>query len=118
MSDFDKKDFVAAVYQMVKLIPYGRATSYGAIARAVGYPNMSRMVGKMMGNCDSSETGVPAYRVVNSQGILSGKDAFSTPTEMQEKLEAEGIRIENNRIKDWKKVFWNPLEEIAFEIQI
>lgn len=116
MSDFDKEDFIAAVYQMVKLVPYGRATSYGAIARAVGYPNMSRMVGRVMGNCESSRTGVPAYRVVNSQGILSGKEAFSTPTEMQEKLEAEGIRIENNRIKDWKKVFWDPLEEIAFGI--
>ena len=112
MSDFDKEDFVAAVHQMVKTVPYGRATSYGAIARAIGYPNMSRMVGKVMGNC--SEVGVPAYRVVNSQGVLSGKDAFGTPTEMQERLEEEGIRVENNRIKDWKKVFWNPLDEISF----
>ena len=112
MSDFDKEDFVGAVYQMVKTVPYGRATSYGAIARAIGYPNMSRMVGRVLGGC--SEVGVPAYRVVNSQGILSGKDAFGTPTAMQEKLEEEGIRVENNRIKDWKKVFWNPLDEISF----
>ena len=112
MSDFDKEDFVGAVYQMVKTVPYGRATSYGAIARAIGYPNMSRMVGSVLGGC--SEVGVPAYRIVNSQGILSGKDAFGTPTEMQEKLEEEGIRVENNRIKDWKKVFWNPLDEISF----
>ena len=103
MSDFDKEDFVGAVYQMVKTVPYGRATSYG---------NMSRMVGRVLGGC--SEVGVPAYRVVNSQGILSGKDAFGTPTAMQEKLEEEGIRVENNRIKDWKKVFWNPLDEISF----
>ena len=112
MSDFDKEDFVGAVYQMVKTVPYGRVTSYGAIARAIGYPNMSRMVGRVLGGC--SEVGVPAYRVVNSLGILSGKDAFGTPTEMQEKLEEEGIRVENNRIKDWKKVFWNPLDEISF----
>ncbi len=70
-----------------------------AIARAIGYPNMSRMVGRVLGGC--SEVG-SCYRVVNSQGILSGKDAFGTPTEMQEKLEEEGIRVENNRIKDWK----------------
>ena len=112
MSDFDKEDFVGAVYQMVKTVPYGRATSYGAIARAIGYPNMSRMVGRVLGGC--SVVGVPAYRIVNSQVILSGKDAFGTPTEMQEKLEEEGIRVENNRIKDWKKVFWNPLDEISF----
>lgn len=115
MSDFNKKDFVQAVYQMVRAVPYGRATSYGAIAHAVGYPNMSRMVGQVLGNCSSSETGIPAYRVVNSQGVLSGKDAFSTPTEMQERLEAEGIRVENDRIKDWRKVFWDPLKEIDFE---
>ena len=60
MSDFDKEDFVGAVYQMVKTVPYGRATSYGAIARAIGYPNMSRMVGRVLGGC--SEVGVPAYR--------------------------------------------------------
>lgn len=114
MSDFDKEDFVAAVYQMVKTVPRGRATSYGAIARAIGYPNMSRMVGKVMGGC--SETGVPAYRVVNSQGVLSGKNAFSTPTEMQERLEEEGIRVENNRIKDWKRVFWDPMREISFTV--
>ena len=82
------------------------------VERAIGYPNMSRMVGRVLGGC--SEVGVPAYRVVNSQGILSGKDAFGTPTAMQEKLEEEGIRVENNRIKDWKKVFWNPLDEISF----
>ena len=114
MSNFDKADFVQAVYQMVKTVPYGRATSYGAIARAIGYPNMSRMVGRVLGNCNSSETGVPAYRVVNSQGVLSGKEAFGTPTEMQEKLEEEGVQVENSRIKDWKKVFWNPMDEIGF----
>lgn len=113
MSDFDKADFIQAVYQMVKTVPRGRATSYGAIARSIGYPNMSRMVGTVLGNCNSAETGIPAYRVVNSQGILSGKDAFGTPTEMQEKLAEEGVMVENNRIKDWKRVFWDPMKEIA-----
>ena len=112
MSNFDKADFIQAVYQMVKTVPHGRATSYGAIARSIGYPNMSRMVGTVLGNCKSEETGIPAYRVVNSQGILSGKEAFGTPTEMQEKLAEEGIMVENNRIKDWKHVFWDPMKEI------
>lgn len=106
----DKKDFVAAVYEVVRLIPYGRATSYGAIARAIGFPNMSRKVGAVLGENCSSEIGLPAYRVVNSQGILSGRDAFDTPTAMQELLASEGIVVENNRIKNWKLVFWNPDE--------
>lgn len=114
MVNFDKADFIHAVYQMVSTVPRGRATSYGAIARAIGYPNMSRMVGHVMGQCDAAKTGIPAHRVVNSQGVLSGKEAFGTPTEMQEKLEEEGIRIENDRIKDWKHVFWDPMKEVTF----
>ena len=113
MSKLDKKDFTQAVYQMVRYIPYGRATSYGAIARAIGYPNMSRLVGAVLGQVSISDLDIPAHRGVNSQGILSGKDAFATSTLMQELLEAEGIKIENNKIKNWKSVFWNPLDEIS-----
>lgn len=110
MSRIDKNDFVQAVYEVVRSIPYGRATSYGAIAKAIGYPNRSRMVGAVMGDNCSSQTALPAYRVVNSQGILSGKDAFATPTEMQEQLLSEGVVVENNKIKNWKTVFWDPDE--------
>jgi len=67
-----------------------------------------------MGECDSSANGIPAHRVVNSQGILSGKDAFGNCGEMQRLLEAEGITVVNDRIKNWKTVFWNPLDEIEF----
>lgn len=112
MPKIDKDAFRQAVYDIVRTIPYGRATSYGAIARAVGYYNMSRMVGRIMSECNSSEANIPAHRVVNSQGILSGKDAFGNSSEMQELLEAEGVIIINNKIKDWKTVFWNPIEEI------
>lgn len=114
MPKFDKGDFSEAVYEMVRYVPYGRATSYGAIARAIGCPNMSRMVGKILGGVSSAGMDVPAYRVVNSQGVLSGKEAFRTPTEMQELLEGEGIVVVNNKIRDWKTVFWNPIEEIQF----
>lgn len=112
MDKIDKEAFVQAVYDIVKTIPYGRATSYGAIAKAVGYYNMPRMVGKVMSECNSSETGIPAHRVVNSQGVLSGRDAFGGSSEMQELLESEDVVVVNNKIKNWKTVFWNPLEEI------
>lgn len=112
MNKIDKEAFIRAVYDIVSTIPYGRATSYGAIARAIGYPNMSRLVGRIMGECDSANTGIPAHRVVNSQGILSAKEAFGNDDEMQKLLEAEGIMIVNDKIKNWKTVFWNPLTEI------
>lgn len=111
-SKIDKAALTQAVYDIVRTIPYGRATSYGAIAKAAGYYNLSRMVGRIMSECNSSETDIPAYRVVNSQGILSGKDAFGDLGEMQKLLESEGVIVVNNRIKNWKSIFWNPLEEI------
>ncbi len=107
------EDFSSLVFQVVLLIPKGRATSYGAIAHAIGYPTLSRMVGRVLAN--ASEENVLAHRVVNSQGVLSGKDAFSTPTMMQELLESEGVVVENNRIKNWEKVFWNPLSELNLD---
>ena len=105
-------ELTEAVYEIVALVPTGRATSYGAIAKAIGRPDHSRLVGRIMGACDSDRTGVPAHRVVNSQGVLSARAAFGTPTRMQELLEAEGITVRNDRIVNWKKVFWNPLEEL------
>ena len=108
--DLDIEEFRELIFQIVRLIPKGRATSYGIIARAIGYPNLSRMVGRALANC--SVNNVPAHRVVNSQGILTGKDAFKTPTTMQELLEQEGIVVQNNKIKNWKKVLWNPIDEI------
>ncbi len=101
-----------AVYDIVKLIPHGRATSYGAIARAIGYPNLSRKVGKIMSECNSAETGIPAHRVVNSQGILTASEAFGPAKEMQRLLEEEGIVVVNNRIRDWKRVYWDPISEL------
>jgi methylated-DNA-protein-cysteine methyltransferase-like protein len=104
------EDFSSLVFQVVLLIPKGRATSYGAIAKAIGCPNLSRMVGRALAN--ASEKNIPAHRVVNSQGVLSAKDAFETSTLMQELLESEGVAVENNRIKNWEKVFWNPIVEL------
>ena len=94
--------FKQQVWEITKLVPKGRVTSYGAIAKAVGFPNNSRHVGKVMGGCPKD---VPAHRVISSSGILS-------VPEFQERLEAEGIEVENLRIKNFKKLFWNPLEEL------
>ncbi len=101
-----------AIYEIVKLIPPGRATSYGAIAKAIGFPNLSRMVGRIMSQCNSEVNHIPAHRVVNSSGGLSAKDAFGASGEMQQLLETEGVTIINDRIQNWKKVFWNPLIEL------
>lgn len=96
------EEFKNSVYEITRLVPKGRVTTYGAIAKAIGYPNHSRHVGKAMGGCPKD---VPAYRVVGSCGILS-------VPEFKTKLEAEGIEIEKLRIKNFKNLFWNPLDEI------
>ncbi|WP_294210414.1 MGMT family protein [uncultured Chryseobacterium sp.] len=98
MDDIFKKQ----VYELVRMIPKGRLSTYGAIARAVGYPNHSRHVGKAMGGCPED---VPAHRVVSASGILS-------VPEFQPRLEAEGITVQNLRIKNFKTLFWDPLKEI------
>lgn len=112
MNTIEKEKLISAVYDIVRIVPHGRATSYGAIAKAVGYPNMSRLVGKIMSQCDSKVTKIPAHRVVNSQGILSGASAFGNEDEMKELLESEGILVTNNKIRNWKSIFWNPIDEI------
>ncbi len=104
--------FRQAVYDVVRRIPCGRATTYGAIARAIGCPQHARLVGRMMAECDRFAPDIPAHRVVNSTGCLSGKRAFGVADEMQQRLASEGVAVENDRIKRWRDVFWNPLEEI------
>jgi methylated-DNA-protein-cysteine methyltransferase-like protein len=105
-------ELTAAIHQIVRLVPSGRATSYGALARAVGRPDHARLVGRIMGSSDSMQSALPAYRVVNSQGILTARAAFDTPTRMRELLEAEGVVVRNHRIADWKKIFWDPQKEL------
>lgn len=107
----EPKSFFNDVYDVVRQIPVGRATSYGAIALFLGSKLSARMVGWAMNACHGMSD-VPAHRVVNRDGVLSGKHFFGSPTAMQELLEAEGIRIENDKILGFKKVFWNPSEEL------
>lgn len=105
-------NFYEQVFEVAILIPKGRVTSYGAIAKALGVAKSSRLVGHAMSYADTYHKKVPAHRVVNSSGLLTGKFHFSSPNLMQELLEEEGITVVNDKIKDFKKVFWNPLIEI------
>lgn len=103
------KSFFQDVYAVVRLIPKGRVTTYGAIAEYLGTKLSARMVGWALNNSHSMPD-LPAHRVVNRNGILTGKHFFATPTQMQELLEAEGIRILNDQVQDFEKYFWHPRE--------
>jgi methylated-DNA-protein-cysteine methyltransferase-like protein len=104
-------NFFEEVYEVVKLIPSGRVTNYGAIARYLGSGLSSRMVGWAMNACHHLPD-VPAHRVVNRIGVLTGRHHFATPDMMQELLEREGVKIENDRVVDFKLIYWDPLKEL------
>jgi methylated-DNA-protein-cysteine methyltransferase-like protein len=104
--------FYDQVFEIARLVPKGRVTSYGAIAKALGAGGSARMVGYAMSNAGIASPKVPAHRIVNSSGLLTGKFHFSPPELMQQLLEAEGITVENDKIKNFKKVFWDPLQEL------
>jgi methylated-DNA-protein-cysteine methyltransferase-like protein len=107
-----EQSFYDQVFEVVRLIPKGRVTSYGAIARSLGSGGSARMVGYAMSNAGLSELHVPAHRVVNSTGLLTGKFHFSPPELMEELLQAEGIVVSDNKIKNFKSVFWDPMLEL------
>ncbi len=104
--------FFENVYDVVRLIPKGRVTSYGAIAKYLGTPRSSRMVGWAMNNAHSYHD-VPAHRVVNRNGLLTGRHHFSTEDEMEKRLSKEGIRVKNDAIADFEKYFWDPSKELV-----
>lgn len=105
-------NFFDRVYSVTKLIPKGRVTSYGAIAAYIGAPQSSRMVGWALNSSHSSEAFVPAHRVVNRIGLLTGKHHFRHPGLMQELLESEGIKIEDDRVLNFDFLFWDPNKEL------
>lgn len=105
-------DFFQRVYEVVKLIPSGRITSYGAIARYLGVTRSSRMVGWAMNKSFSQPEIIPAHRVVNRNGLLTGKHFFGGENTMQELLENEGIAIEEDKIINFTEQFWDPSKEI------
>ncbi len=113
MKSSNEIDFFLQVYQVVRLIPKGRVTSYGAIAKYLSSPKASRMVGYAMNASHSQKPKVPAHRVVNRDGLLTGKHHFSSPTEMQEKLEKEGVKVKKDQVQNFDKIFWDPTIELA-----
>jgi len=107
-----EKNFYEQVFEVARLVPKGRVTSYGAIAKALGAGGSARMVGYAMSTAGLAQPNVPAHRVVNSSGLLTGKFHFSTPELMQQLLEQEGVVVVNDKIKNFKDIFWNPLDEL------
>jgi methylated-DNA-protein-cysteine methyltransferase-like protein len=106
------EDFFQMVYDVVRLIPKGRVTNYGAIAKYLGAARSSRMVGWAMNAAHSQKKKVPAHRVVNRNGELTGKHHFETPFQMQELLEKEGVVIIKDKIKNFNSHFWDPMKEL------
>jgi methylated-DNA-protein-cysteine methyltransferase-like protein len=106
-------DFFKQVYEVVKLIPPGRVTSYGAIAAYLTSPGAARMVGWAMNASHTHNEFVPAHRVVNRHGLLTGKHHFGTPNVMKELLENEGIKFKGDQIYDFEEVFWDPSAELC-----
>ncbi len=104
-------NFFEKVYAVTKHIPFGKVTSYGAIAKHIGAPNSARMVGWAM-NASHKDADVPAHRVVNRKGLLTGKHHFDGTNLMQQLLESEGITVVNNQIQEFEKHFWDPGKEL------
>lgn len=108
-------DFFRNVYDVTRAIPEGRVTSYGAIARYLGSASSSRMVGWAMNASFSQSPPVPAHRVVNRLGMLSGKMHFSDPFEMERLLQEEGINVVDDKVQNFKNLFWDPMTELGFD---
>jgi len=107
----NRENFFADVFDIVRLVPKGRVTTYGAVAQCLGLKSGARMVGWAM-NASHGEKGVPAHRVVNRNGLLTGRHHFETPTTMEERLKKEGIKVIKNQVADFEKLFWDPAEKI------
>ncbi|MCX8485519.1 MAG: MGMT family protein [Bacteroidia bacterium] len=105
--------FYEKVYEVVRLVPYGRVTSYGAIAKYLGAARSSRLVGWAMNVSHQVQPSVPAHRVVNRLGMLSGKAHFEDSEAMERQLTAEGVEILNDQIQQFSTVFWDPEKELG-----
>lgn len=113
MNNENDISFFEKVYEVTRMIPYGRVTSYGAIANFIATPGSARMVGWALNNCHSLNEYVPAHRVVNRNGMLTGKHHFGNTGTMQQLLENEGSIIENDRIINFRELFWDPSTELS-----
>ncbi len=105
-------NFFEQVWEVVREVPRGRVTSYGAIAKALGSSQSSRMVGWAM-NAAHACADVPAHRVVNREGLLTGKVHFTPPSAMQQRLEAEGVKVKKDKVVNFDQLFWDPVKELG-----
>lgn len=105
--------FYEDVFEVVKLIPKGRVTSYGAVAKYLGTKMSSRMVGWALSGSQLSTQKIPAHRVVNRNGMLTGKAHFGMPTRMQELLEKEKVKVKDDQVVNFEKLFWDPAVELS-----
>lgn len=108
-----KENIYDIIYDVVRAIPRGRVTTYGAIAAAIGAKSGARVVGYAMNSCTGVKPKVPAHRVVNRNGMLTGKHHFNPPELMQQLLEKEKIKISEDKVVDFKSLFWDPLTELS-----
>ena len=106
--------FFSDVYDVVRQIPKGRVSSYGAIANYLGTRLSARMVGWAMNGAHRVKPKVPAQRVVNRNGMLTGKMHFETPVKMEELLKKDGVKVKNDTVVDFKNIFWDPLTELSY----
>lgn len=112
MKNPSNKDFFTSVYEVVRMVPAGKVTTYGAIASYLGTKGAARMVGWAMNASHAATPPVPAHRVVNRNGLLSGKHHFGSPHLMQKLLELEGVQVVEDQVVDFKRLFWDPAVEI------
>jgi len=110
-----KDSFFESVYDVARLIPKGRVTSFGAIAAYLGTRLSARMVGWAMNSAGATFPPVPAHRVVNRNGMLTGKHHFATPTLMEDLLKSEGVKVKNDTVVNFDKLFWDPSLELEIE---
>lgn len=109
MKNKTEESFFERVYSVVRQIPYGKVTTYGTIAKCIGSPQSARMVGWAMNNSHNIKPEVPAHRVVNRKGLLTGKNHFGDIGLMQKLLKEEGIKVINDQIVDFQSHFWDPM---------
>ncbi len=108
-----EESFFELVYEVARQVPKGRVTSYGAIAACLGTKLSARMVGWAMNGCHRVKPKVPAHRVVNRNGMLTGKHHFSPPGLMEKLLKKEGVKVKNDQVQNFKDVFWDPVKEFS-----
>ncbi|MBL7718899.1 MAG: MGMT family protein [Flavipsychrobacter sp.] len=111
----NKEHIYDVIYHIVRAIPRGRVTSYGAVAKAVGTASGARVVGYAMNLCHTVKPKVPAHRVVNRNGMLTGKHHFDTPEKMEQLLAKEGVQVKEDKVVDFATLFWDPMKELGVD---